>query len=822
MIGSQRSITDKALFDYYLVSSSREEEIISQSPYWMDRSIFERMVEATRVLDALVRRIIATMLDKRSFPGFSFDSFPALDQILGLGISLPPFFWARYDAFQRRDGGVFFSEFNYDKPCAQREIAITPMLEARCNPNTGFADKFRRSFRQLCEQYHSGKEDLRVAILVDPSHYEEVHLAQLYMDMLQPLGYEFIITGGRNFTVDGDSVRAFDRPIDVILRQFPTEFLHEVDGMDQILQLYNQGKVLLINDPRCILGQTKSLFSCLWYLVETEDSFLTEKEREVIRAAVPHTVNYHPGMKDPLLRSKDAHVIKAAYGRYSEEVYIGAMCTQEEWEEVITYVTDSEKLHIVQEFCPIRKENVLRFSEGAYREEQAFGNFGIHLTNGEFSGICVRWSTDYLSMDETVWSSAVVLRERSLRVKKPEMEMVSRLRLWEEINAEAAFQWGYTDNYTGDEESFLLERILLPRDQYEELKQAAEQMADIIKKTTRLVQDNAGLFCPILGISDSLSGLVVQSYTDMLSLIGRFDWVYDASGDLKLLEFNAETPGGLLESIILSRLIKQRLNLNDPDPNEQLGSLLAGTFEKIVKDYGKFKEVRNIGLVSSSYHEDWYNTTILMEQIKDLPYHFILGEVSGLEARDGRLYLYGTPLDAVYRYYPLDWFDSDPYYQGVVEALGDGTLSINPPSTLISQSKAFFALLWELLDGGYYTPEEAEWIRRYIPRTALSPKKLKTDDFCIKPFFGREGQQVVYHRFEPGFRPAENDCVFQERVEIQPVELDIHTTLGVKKEIRYPVIGTYVAGDRFAGIFTRAGSRVTGKRIVYLPVYIQA
>jgi uncharacterized circularly permuted ATP-grasp superfamily protein len=54
-------------------------------------------------------------------------------------------------------------------------------------------------------------------------------------------------------------------------------------------------------------------------------------------------------MSAELLENKDGLVIKAAYGRFSEEVYIGRMLTQEEWEETIQFAQESDRQHIVQE-----------------------------------------------------------------------------------------------------------------------------------------------------------------------------------------------------------------------------------------------------------------------------------------------------------------------------------------------------------------------------------------------------------------------------------------------------------------------------------------
>lgn len=818
MLNTQRALTEQILFDYYLVSSSIEDQVFSQVPYYIDQPVFDAMVQATLRLDGLVQRIIARYLENPGDKLFETGSFPLQDAVLKLKTPLLPFFWVRYDVFQKAGGGIFFSEFNYDKPCAQREIIVSNWLQPDHNPNRNFAEDFTEGFQTLWQAFNGANQKPRIGILVDPSHYEEVHLAFLYMDLFQALDCEVMIVGGNNLRVENERVWAFDREINVILRQYPTEFLAEVPAMADLLRLFDQGKILIINDPRAIIGQTKSLFAYLWELAERNDPFLTPEEAEVIKRTIPYTSIYDPNKLESLRTNKNRYVIKAAYGRYSEEVYIGTMCTEAEWEEVLQYVSASPKLHIVQEFCPIKNENLLRYNGAAYQEEEAFGNFGIYLINGRFAGTCVRWSRDYLTMDHTVWVTAVGVREHSLEIARLITE--GRDEQWRQINEAALFQYGYTDSFTGTVESFSLQGLVLSLPDFEELKAATESCVTLFKQTTRLVQENYQLFSPVLGISESLSELIARQISPELTFIGRFDWVFDAQGHLKLLEFNSETPGGLLESIVLNSLIRKRLNVKGHDPNAALGTLIKDTFSKIIADYSQVHAIRNIGIVSSSYHEDWYTTMTLFEQIKDLPFNFVIGEVSGLKMGDAGVSLYNTPLDALYRYYPLDWLDSDPYYDGMVQALQYHTLSINSPATLISQSKAFLALIWELLEQGFYGPAEMDLIRRYLPQTALTPNKLTTNDFCIKPLFGREGQDIEYSFGCPENCYQKNENVFQARIDIQSVELDLHSTMGKYSQSVFPILGAYVVGDKFGGIFTRAGGRTTNKEVIYLPTYI--
>jgi glutathionylspermidine synthase len=781
------------------------------------------MVHAAEVLDSLVNRLLKNIIEGKISIPFEMGDFPLKEKIIHSKGRLMPFFWCRYDAFIRESGGVFFSEFNYDKPCAQREIAASYKLSNKNSPNENFVDDFKKGFICLWNEYRRGKQDIpekpMVAILISTNHYEELHLSYLYSDWLEEIGFETIVAGDKNFYVEGKSVKVFDKKVDIILRQFPTEFLHEVNNSDKIIELFDEDEILIINDPRASIAQVKSLFAYLWELVLEKSEFITEEEEAVIRNTIPFTTMFNKGKLDELYENKDKYVIKSIYGRYSEEVYIGCMHSEEEWKETIQYVIGCNKPHLIQEFCAIRKEKVLRPTETGYKEADGFCNLGVYLTLGKFAGMCTRWSEDYLTRDDSIWISPIVLRKESLNLIEQEGEL--RGKYWDEINEEAMFEHQYTGGYGNLQETFTLDSLILSKDMYNEIEEATKAIINIFKKTRNLVKKNSELLCPVLGINDNIADFAKDDYTDLLCFIGRFDWVIDTYGRLKLLEFNSETPAGLMEATVLNELIYKRFYSDYINPNANLKEDIRDSFINIIEDCKRKHEVNNVGFVSTIYYEDLYNTSSILDIIKDLPFNFIVGEVSGLNADGGKLYLYGTPLDAVYRYYPLDWLEEDTYYRGVVESFNNNSLSINSVSTYITQSKAFMALVWELMSQNFYSSEERKCIEKYMPKTALSSKKLNVEDYCIKPFFGREGESVKFSLDSNFIYNKEENIVFQERIDIENIRLNIYNTIRRNNEIVYPIIGAYVAGDKFSGIYTRAGGRVTDCTAVYLPTYIK-
>jgi Glutathionylspermidine synthase len=172
----------------------------------------------------------------------------------------------------------------------------------------------------------------------------------------------------------------------------------------------------------------------------------------------------------------------------------------------------------------------------------------------------------------------------------------------------------------------------------------------------------------------------------------------------------------------------------------------------------------------------------------------------------------------LYRYYPLDWFQKNEITD-YLEAFKKETLSINPPHTFVIQNKAFYALVFELINGGFFDAEEEYIINKYIPKTALSIEKLNLRDYCIKPFLGREGEGIKFN-YEIESLP-EDEYIYQEKIYIDSVNLNRHSTMESYEEVKFPVIGAYIVNNKYAGIYTRVGDLVTDRWAVCLPTYIE-
>jgi glutathionylspermidine synthase len=184
----------------------------------------------------------------------------------------------------------------------------------------------------------------------------------------------------------------------------------------------------------------------------------------------------------------------------------------------------------------------------------------------------------------------------------------------------------------------------------------------------------------------------------------------------------------------------------------------------------------------------------------------------------------GRRVDLLFRYYPLEWL-AGPRYGPLLEAVGSGALAMLPPAhALIPQSKAFLALAWELEAQGFFPPTEAAAVRQYVARTALTPESLGRGPYVIKPYLEREGHGV---RFSAELSPRERrrlvdgPVVCQERFDVLSARVPVATARGWTREPRHLIFGVFLAGREVAGLYTRAGARITGREAVYLPAVLR-
>jgi glutathionylspermidine synthase len=306
------------------------------------------------------------------------------------------------------------------------------------------------------------------------------------------------------------------------------------------------------------------------------------------------------------------------------------------------------------------------------------------------------------------------------------------------------------------------------------------------------------------------------------SLYGRFDCLLDERGDWQVIEYNADTPSGGREATGLEpEIVRLFPGLRRLSPRLR-GQLLSAIHARIRQHP---RQVDLVGVVSShSWIEDIAQATWLTELLRASGQAALVGDVTDLSTSRGRITLRGQPIDALYRFFPVERLYRHAIFASVCEASIDGRLlALNGLRGFLAQSKVCLAWLWSNRRALGRSAEQR--IERHLPPTLLArePAAAALVPYSvIKHANGREGDSVVFGEDldAAGWeaRLVEAGYVVQRAVispAVQDVEVDDLTQRVQCVAPRYACVGAFSIGGRFGGCYTRLDGPITSGRATY-------
>ena len=377
----------------------------------------------------------------------------------------------------------------------------------------------------------------------------------------------------------------------------------------------------------------------------------------------------------------------------------------------------------------------------------------------------------------------------------------------------------------------LLEVYPLSSEEIAAITEAAEAIARIHKRAAtllRTVPDEALLQMGLPRETLNLSRLQIPGMPD--TVIGRLDLVKTADG-YKMLEFNADTPGLLVETFPINARVCGESGKVDPNRHGEtalvaaLKSALCAGLEYVGRTEG---EQANVVFTSrSTYKRDEDIALYLMGllalpsgiQKHYVPLELLSGDEQGLYDSNG------NQIDVLYRFHPIQFFRGKMFRdnKGWNAEMHDGELLfdlvsrrrlaiINPPSAFLLGSKAVQSIIWGLFQlGMYFDAEERFLIERYFLPTYMD-QVFYDKPYVVKPVYGSEGDTVAIINSRPGevFRSnnstyLEQPMVYQKYVELPRVEIMTEDGL---RSLRL-LTSCFLIDGQPVGISLRAGEAIT-------------
>lgn len=402
----------------------------------------------------------------------------------------------------------------------------------------------------------------------------------------------------------------------------------------------------------------------------------------------------------------------------------------------------------------------------------------------------------------------------------------NRENLFNAIRQENIFTW----DFMYGQEYALASTCQLAPSELVEINYATEQLGSIFAKTTQVLQQGSNQLLLELGVPPkSFNAVRVSVFPHCPTTIGRFDFARTPTG-LKMLEFNSDTPGGVVEAFYLNGRVCSHFGYTDV--NAGLSSGIATAFTNIVAEY-KLQGYNTDNIVFSAldWHEEDAGTTRFLMQHSDLFACFV-------PLKDLRIYqdaLWWSdagrlkPIDVMYRLHPLgilcEETDQDGYPTGehLLDLVYRKKLAIiNPPGAMLAQNKALQALIWQLHEAcEYYTPEEQQIIATYMLPTYLENRFLGKSNYVVKPIYGREGGGITIYNAQ-GMATAKdaNHCYWEQQMIYQqyaPLEqISVSTLKG-----RYTgslLWGSFLIGGQASAVNARVGGPITDDLSYFLAI----
>ena len=377
----------------------------------------------------------------------------------------------------------------------------------------------------------------------------------------------------------------------------------------------------------------------------------------------------------------------------------------------------------------------------------------------------------------------------------------------------------------------------LPRREIAAITQATEAIGRIYNRTAsllRTIQDEALLQ---MGVSKSTLQFSRTGFSRMPdTVIGRLDLVRTDVG-YKLLDFNADTPGLLVETFAVNAKVCEESE--KIDPNRSGEAALAARLETAIRaglEYvGKAEwEPAQIVFTSCGRHPADREIAEYLMGLLDLPQRMRKRYVALEKLRARRDGLYdpdGNPIDVLYRHHPLQFLlqrldrNSElPAAELLPNLVQEHKLAlINPPFAFLLENKAVQALIWNLYKSGiYFVPGERSLIERYMLPTYLDPA-FDEQAYVVKPVYGREGDtiSIVDPKKEQAWESTtrtywEQARVYQEYIELPKIEA--MTECGPR--VLNLLASCFLVAGQAIGIGMRAGEAVTDESWWFVPVCI--
>jgi uncharacterized circularly permuted ATP-grasp superfamily protein len=212
-------------------------------------------------------------------------------------------------------------------------------------------------------------------------------------------GVPTIVCAPDELEYDGRTLRCGDFPVDLVYKRIIIhELLTRCGESHPLLRAYAEGRVCLVNSPRCKPLHKKAAFELL--TDEERAGWFTPAEREVFASCVPWTRRVaegkttHEGERVDLVEHirhrRERFVLKPNDDYGGRGLTLGARANASEWDDALARALAED--YVVQEAIELHTELFPVFGESTWGFQTMYVDTNPFLFRGRVGGAMVRLS----------------------------------------------------------------------------------------------------------------------------------------------------------------------------------------------------------------------------------------------------------------------------------------------------------------------------------------------------------------------------------------------------------------------------------------------
>lgn len=345
-------------------------------------------------------------------------------------------------------------------------------------------------------------------------------------------------------------------------------------------------------------------------------------------------------------------------------------------------------------------------------------------------------------------------------------------------------------------------------EEIEKIEAVSEELHGICLETVGEIIES-GDYPSEFGFNETAKSLIENSWRNNdFHVYGRFDLFIDPDGEVKMYEYNADTPTSLLESAVAQwQWLEEAEGVRHRDQFNSIHEKLVARWEEAKKDL--VDPMLYLFAAKDGPFEDWGNLEYIAETALQGGWEVYLEEIENVGYNSEKTKFVDIdekPIEFAFKLYPWEWMMREDFGELVAKAQ---TIWFEPPWKMLLSNKAILPVLWKR------HPEHPNLLPSFFEneRSGASLQYM----FVKKPILGREGANIqLAGTFSDTLLSGsqanpfyEGDGYIYQKYAPLP-----------KFQERHPLIGSWIIGDEPAGIGIREDKNIiTGNGSHFVPHY---